>query len=92
MASKQVQLEDLCREANQLLELYFGPAVQCLNIWATFRKFEDIPWEIKVLVPSGELHEFAGSDAENAVRNLERFGLEVIRRGLLHQPTDVQSA
>lgn len=82
MTRTQIELDDLCCEAHQLLQSYFGQSVLSLSISASFREFDDAPWEIKVLVPCGDVHAFAGFDAGNAVRNLERFGLGVIRRGL----------
>jgi hypothetical protein len=82
MTTTQVVLDGLCDEVCELLHSYFGQSVGSLCISATYCELKDAPWEIKVSVPGGDVHGFAGFDARNAVRNLERFGLGVIARGL----------
>jgi hypothetical protein len=88
----QVQLDDLSCKTRQLLQSYFGQVVGSLSISATFCEFEDAPWEIQVLTPSGDLHTFAGIDAGHALRNLERLGLGVIGGGLVNQQSTVWPA
>lgn len=82
MTTTQIELDGLCSEVRELLQSYFGPSVLNLSISAKFCELKEVPWEIIVSVPSGDVHGFAGLDARNAVRNLERFGLGVIGRGL----------
>ena len=86
MTTLRCQLNDLRREARLRLESHFGQAAQSLLVSATFCKSVDAPYEIKIQVPCGVVHGFAGSDMDNAVRNLERFGMQVIGRGIKNSP------
>lgn len=92
MSPLENQLDDLCHDAQVLLQSWFGPPSQLLKVSATLSESDAVAWEIHVSDPSGIEHGFAGCDAAQALRNLERFGMHVIAHGLAPQPTRKQSA